>query len=70
MMKKLGTLAGMLAVVSPALHAEGTAYFTLPTDFQASAIATLTGVIAVLLAIRVFPVMWKYLVQFFGKRGA
>jgi xanthosine utilization system XapX-like protein len=45
-------------------------YFSLPDGFAVNAIATLVGVIGIILSIRIFPVMWKYLVQFFGKRGA
>jgi hypothetical protein len=45
-------------------------YFSLPADFVSKATATLVGVIGVILSIRVFPVIWKYLVQFFGKRGS
>lgn len=66
-MRKIMTIVAMLLPVSAFAQ---TAYFELPTEFQDNAIATLTGIIGVILAIRVFPVMWKYLVQFFGKRGA
>jgi hypothetical protein len=45
-------------------------YFSLPSDFQTKAMATLLWAIGILLAIRVIPVVWKYLVQFFGKKGA
>jgi hypothetical protein len=45
-------------------------YFTLPDGFADKAIATLLAVIGVMLSIRVFPVVWKYITQFFGKRGA
>lgn len=66
-MKKILTVG--LSLLPMSVFAQ-TAYFELPADFQANAIATLTGVIGVILAIRVFPVMWKFLVQFFGKRGS
>ena len=69
-MKKILTVGLSLLPMSVFAQGTGTAYFELPSDFQANAIATLTGIIGVILAIRVFPVMWKYLVQFFGKRGS
>jgi len=40
------------------------------SDFTDMGVYTVLAVIMVLLSVRVFPVMWKYLAQFFGKRGA
>jgi hypothetical protein len=45
-------------------------YFSLPNDFAVKATATIISVIGVMLSIRVFPVIWKYITQFFGKKGA
>lgn len=66
-MKKILTSAIMLLPVGLFAQDE---YFTLPGDFQERAVATLIAVIGVILAVRVLPVLWKYLVQFFGKRSA
>lgn len=46
------------------------AYFSLPSDFLTRATATIIGVIAVVLGVRVLPVVWKYLVQIFSKKSA
>ncbi|MBX0311701.1 MAG: hypothetical protein JHC31_07965 [Sulfurihydrogenibium sp.] len=45
-------------------------YFSLPSDFATKAAATIITIIGVMLTIRVYPVIWKYLTQFFGKKGA
>lgn len=69
MYKKLILGASLVSMLAPYGFATGE-YFTLPTDFQTNALATITGVVTVLLAIRALPVAWKYLVQFFGKKSA
>lgn len=70
MLNILSLAVGLVTSLALGASAQSVEYFELPADFQANALLTIGSVVTILLAIRVMPVAWKYLVQFFGKKNA
>lgn len=45
-------------------------YFSLPADFLTNATATIVSIVGIVLAARALPVVYKYVVQIFGKKSS